>query len=97
MVAPHYTKTSLEANSSRVQMVINAYDHECNAVTNAVAESVESAPGPALVTNTIVEAALGAWRMRRMPSGQAALLSILRRFMPTGAVDSSLRKKLGLE
>ncbi|MGK5055506.1 oxidoreductase [Janthinobacterium sp. LB2P49] len=97
LVAPHYTRTNLEVNSPRVKMVINGYDHECNAVANTVAASIESAPGPALVASTIVEAALGAWRMRRMPSGEAALLSKLRRFMPAGPVDSSLRKKLGLE
>jgi hypothetical protein len=34
--------------------------------------------------------------MRRTPSGQASLLSKLRRFMPAGPVDASLRKALGL-
>jgi NAD(P)-dependent dehydrogenase (short-subunit alcohol dehydrogenase family) len=36
------------------------------------------------------------WRMRRTPAGQASLLSKLRRFMPAGPVDASLRKALGL-
>jgi hypothetical protein len=48
------------------------------------------------VADTIVEAALGAWRMRRTPAGRASLLSRLRCFMPAGPVDTSLRKSLGL-
>jgi len=48
------------------------------------------------VADTIVDAALGTWRMRRTPAGQASLLSKLRRFMPAGPVDASLRKALGL-
>jgi hypothetical protein len=34
--------------------------------------------------------------MRCTPSGQASILTKLRRFMPAGLVDASLRKKLGL-
>jgi hypothetical protein len=48
------------------------------------------------VANTIVSAALSKWKMRRPPSGQAALLSKLRRFMPSGPVDASIRKDFGL-
>ncbi|GKT22150.1 hypothetical protein AVHM3334_07350 [Acidovorax sp. SUPP3334] len=58
--------------------------------------NIEGAPGPQGVASTVVEAALGRWRMRRTPAGQASLLSKLRRFMPAGPVDSSLRKSLGL-
>jgi hypothetical protein len=48
------------------------------------------------VANTIVVAVLGKWRMRRTPAGEASLLSKLRRFMPAGPVDASLRKTFGL-
>ena len=61
-----------------------------------MADSVNSAPEPHGVAGTIVEAALGPWRMRCTPPGEASLLTKLRRFMPAGPVDASLRKKLGL-
>jgi hypothetical protein len=48
------------------------------------------------VADLIVEAALGKWKMRRTPAGQASLLAKLRRFMPAGPVDASLRKTFGL-
>jgi hypothetical protein len=91
-----YTRTNLEANSPHAKSKIAAYDRERDLVSRSVADSVSGAPEPDGVAGTIVEAALGAWRMRRTPIGQASLLSKLRRFMPAGPVDASLRRKLGL-
>jgi short-subunit dehydrogenase len=65
-------------------------------VSSAVAKNVGTAPGPEGVATTIVAAALGAWRLRHTPKGQASLLAKLRRFMPAGPVDQSLRKSFGL-
>ena len=96
LVEPSYTRTNLEANSPQAKSKIADYDRERELVTRSVADSVNGAPEPFEVANTIVEAALGTWRMRRTPAGQASLLSKLRRFMPAGPVDSSLRKTLGL-
>lgn len=96
LVEPAYTRTSFEVNSPRAKSTIAAYDRERDLVSSTVADSVNGAPEPGGVANTIVEAALGTWRMRRTPAGQASLLSKLRRFMPAGPVDASLRKTLGL-
>ena len=96
LVEPSYTRTNLEANSPQAKSRIADYDRERELVSRAVADSVNGAPEPSQVANTIVEAGLGTWRMRRTPAGQASLLSKLRRFMPAGPVDASLRKTLGL-
>jgi NAD(P)-dependent dehydrogenase (short-subunit alcohol dehydrogenase family) len=97
LVEPAYTKTSLEANSPQAKSKIADYDRQRDLVSRSLADSVNGAPEPGGVANAIVEAALGAWRMRRTPGGQASLLSKLRRFMPAGPVDASLRKSLGLD
>lgn len=96
LVEPSYTKTNLEANSPRTQSRIPDYDRERGIASRAVADSVSGAPAPDGVASTIVDAALDAWRMRWTPRGEASLLSKLRRFLPAGPVDASLRKKLGL-
>lgn len=96
LVEPSYTKTNLETNSPKAKSTIPAYDRERALVSSTFAFSVIGAPDPSGVASTIVKAALGRWRMRRTPSGQASLLSKLRRFMPAGPVDSSLRKAFGL-
>ncbi|WP_395321541.1 oxidoreductase [Variovorax sp. UC74_104] len=96
LVQPAFTRTNLDANAPRAKAPIADYDRERDLVERSVADSVNNAPPPQSVANTIVEAALGPWRMRRTPPGQASLLTKLRRFMPAGPVDASLRKKLGL-
>lgn len=96
LVQPAYTRTNLEANSPRAKSRISDYERERELVSRSFADTVSGAPEPDGVASTIVEAALGEWRMRCTPPGQASLLSKLRRFMPAGPVDSSLRKTLGL-
>lgn len=96
LVQPTFTKTRFDASSPQASSTIASYDSERSRVSRSVADSVNGAPEPYGVAETIVEAALGAWRMRRTPGGQASLLSTLRRFMPAGPVDASLRKSLGL-
>jgi len=96
LVQPSYTRTNLDANSPQTALRIDEYGHERDTAARSVANSIGNAPGPDGVANTIVEAALGPWRRRRTPAGQASLLSKLRRFMPAGPVDASLRKALGL-
>lgn len=96
LVEPSYTKTNLDLNAPQTESKIPAYDAERGVVLETIKKSVNNAPAPETVADTIVEAALGKWRMRRTPKGQAALLSKLRRFMPAGPVDASLRKTFGL-
>lgn len=96
LVEPSYTRTSLDANSPQAKLKIADYARERELVTRALAAKIKGAPEPAEVADTVIEASLGAWRMRRTPGGQASLLSKLRRFVPAGPFDSSLRKASGL-
>lgn len=96
LVEPSFTKTNLDLNAPQTAATIPDYDRERNLASGAVVVSVKSAPEPEGVADTIVDAALGKWSMRRTPAGQASLLSKLRRFMPAGPVDASLRKTFGL-
>lgn len=96
LVQPSFTNTSFEANTQRVGTSISDYDRERELALGAIARTSREAPDAAMVADTIVEAVLGRWRIRRTPAGQATLLSKLRRFMPAGPVDASLRKTFGL-
>ncbi|MCI4185615.1 oxidoreductase [Dickeya dianthicola] len=96
LVEPSFTRTNLDINTPQAQAKIDAYDHERTLASLAIVNSVKNAPDPEGVATAIVDAALGPWQMRRTPSGQASLLRKLRRFMPAGPVDASLRKTFGL-
>jgi NAD(P)-dependent dehydrogenase (short-subunit alcohol dehydrogenase family) len=96
LVEPSFTRTNLDLNAPHVASAISAYDEDRDRALRAIKKNVDDAPEPDEVARTIVEAALGGWRMRRTPGGQATLLSVLRRLMPAGPVDTSLRKTFGL-
>ncbi|MCA8105586.1 oxidoreductase [Burkholderia sp. BCCIQ04A] len=96
LVEPSFTRTNLDVNAPQASAPIADYDRERTLAARAVGDSVKAAPHPEGVAATVVDAALGAWRMRRTPNGEASLLRRLRRFMPAGPVDASLRKKFRL-
>jgi NAD(P)-dependent dehydrogenase (short-subunit alcohol dehydrogenase family) len=96
LVEPSFTKTNLDVNAPQAASKIPAYDTERNVVSQAIQKNLQKAPEPDGVAATIVEAALGAWKMRRTPKGEASLLAKLRRFMPVGPVEKGLRKTFGL-
>jgi len=96
LVEPSFTKTNLDINAPQAASRIAAYDSERSVVSQAIQKNVHKAPQPDGVAMTIVEAALGAWKMRHTPKGEASLLSKLRRFMPVGPVDAGLRKTFGI-
>lgn len=96
LVEPSYTKTNLDANAPRAACALPAYDKERSIVSLAIEKNVQKGPSPDRVADTIVDAALGAWKMRHTPKGEASLLAKLRRFMPAGPVDKGMRKSFGL-
>jgi len=96
LVEPSFTKTNLDLNAPQTIAKIGSYERERNCASNAVVNSVKAAPEPEGVAHTIVSAVFNKWQMRRTPSGEASLLRKLRRFMPAGPVDASLRKTFGL-
>ena len=96
LVEPSYTRTNLDLNAPQAANPISAYDADRALVSKAIVRSVQKAPGPDSVATTIVDAAVSGWAMRRTPKGEASLLRKLRRFMPAGPVDGSLRKTFGL-
>lgn len=96
LVQPSFTKTGFKMNTQRAGVSVSDYDRERELALGAIDRASDGAPDAALVADTVVEAAIGKWRMRRTPAGQASLLAKLRRFMPAGPVDASLRKTFGL-
>lgn len=97
LVEPSFTKTNLDKNSPVVSSKMLEYDNERNLAAHAILKQIDQAPQPDSVAEMIVVAALSDWKMRHTPSGQASLLSKLRRFMPSGPVDKSIRKTFGLK
>ncbi|TAM62642.1 MAG: oxidoreductase [Rhodanobacter sp.] len=96
LVEPSFTKTNLDLNAPQTASKIPDYKREFGVASQAIQKNVQKAPKPDGVANTIVDAALGVWKMRHTPKGEASVLARLRRFMPAGPVEKGLRKTFGL-
>lgn len=96
LVAPSFTKTNLDLNAPQAAAHIPDYSKELGVVAKAIQNNVQKAPLPEGVATTLVNAALGPWKMRHTPKGEASLLAKLRRFMPAAPVEKGLRKTFGL-
>lgn len=88
--------TGVSSGIGRAGAFASDYDRERELALGAIARASDEAPDATPVADTVVEAVTGKWKMRRTPAGQASLLAKLRRFMPAGPVDASLRKPFGL-
>ncbi|HHQ4567655.1 TPA: oxidoreductase [Aeromonas hydrophila] len=97
LVEPSFTRTNLDLNAPQTATQIADYSKDLGIVSQAIQNNVQKAPQPDDVARTIVDAALGPWKMCHTPKGEASLLRILRRFMPTTLLDTGIRKTFGLK
>lgn len=97
LVEPGITRTSFDANLTRPDRLIEAYDTVRPRMEELMRKWVEGGDAPEVVAATVVKAATVAAPRRRYSAGkQAHQTSLLRRFVPESAFDTSLRKQVGL-
>ena len=96
LVQPNFAKTEFGGHAVSVATTIDAYDAARQRVTAAISRNMTAGTTPERIAVEILHAAEAPFRMRRPVGFTAGLLSRLRRFMPAGPVDSSLRKTFGL-
>ncbi|AXF05825.1 oxidoreductase [Paraburkholderia hospita] len=97
VIEPAYIKTSFDANLMTPDAPLDEYREIRAAVDKRVKEVIESADGPEIVAETVLQAALAARPKRRYAAGGVAgRLRLLRRFAPASLVDAGIRKDLRL-
>jgi short-subunit dehydrogenase len=96
LVEPNFTKTPIGANAIHARQTIAASAGRSRQVSDAIATRIQGAFGPETVAAENLRAIERPHRMRRPVGFEARLLSGLRRFMPAGPVDRSVRKAFAL-
>lgn len=97
LVEPSFTRTKLDVNSAETAEKIAFYEDARGQTLEAILKKVGTASLPESVADTIVDAALGSWKIRHTPGGEASQLAWLRRFAPTSMVSKGLRKTFGMK
>jgi hypothetical protein len=96
LIEPPYTRTSLDANAAQAEGRIDAYVAQRRRTAAAITHNTNTATEPRVVAEEVLQSIEGRYSMRR-PIGQAALLSWLRRLLPAGMFEPSLRKAFALD
>lgn len=97
LVEPAFTRTSLDRNAQQPDRMIAAYDKGRSTMGAVWNNAIQAGDPPETVAETVVLAASAASPKLRYPSSKnARQLSFLRRFVPAGAFDKSLRKQMKL-
>jgi short-subunit dehydrogenase len=97
LLEPSYTRTSFEQNMVLPDRALDAYVSARAGANAAMHDAMKTADGPDVVAEKVIEAVTAASPRRRYTCGKAARkVSILRRFVPEGMFDKSLRKQMGL-
>jgi NAD(P)-dependent dehydrogenase (short-subunit alcohol dehydrogenase family) len=98
LVEPAHTRTAFERNLFQADQQLETYG-PARLIAEAVMrrDMIEKSDSPELVASAIVKAATVANPRRRYTAGRRARqVSLLRRFVPESAFDSSLRKQMSL-
>ncbi|MDI9849349.1 oxidoreductase [Rhodoblastus sp. 17X3] len=97
LIEPAFTKTSFDQAALKPDAVLNEYDEARAGVDKLVQQAMTTGDDPEVVAETVVVAATASRPGRRYPAGKAAKqIGVLRRFVPAGMFDRSLRKQFGL-
>ncbi len=97
LVEPAFTQSSFDQNALEADSPLKEYNEARAGVAALIKHAVAIGDPPGVVADTVVAAATAARPRHRYPAGKAAKrLSVLRRFVPSGMFDKSLRKQFRL-
>ena len=97
LVEPAYTRTTFEGNLLHADRKLDDYAPARSRAEAHLRTVMQTADTPETVAAVVVRAAQDANPQLRYTAGSVARrVSLLRRFVPAGAFDKSLRKQLGL-
>jgi short-subunit dehydrogenase len=98
VVEPAFTRTSLDRNAPEADRKLPLYNQARNAMAALWKTAIQAGDPPQLVAKTVLAAVNDKSPKLQYPATKAARqLYFLRRFVPAGAFDKSLRKQMQLK
>jgi short-subunit dehydrogenase len=97
LIEPGFTRSAFDQSALKPDSPLEAYDAARAGADALVKDAMTVADDPEVVAATVVRAATDSRPIHRYPAGKAARqISVLRRFVPAGMFDKSLRKQFRL-
>ena len=97
LVEPAYTKTKINGNAKSAKVALEVYAAERKRMTELADREAERGDDPRIVAEAVWNAVTAKSPRLRYPVGKGVALSRLRRFVPAGMFDRSLRKQFQLD
>jgi NAD(P)-dependent dehydrogenase (short-subunit alcohol dehydrogenase family) len=97
LIEPAYTKTKINGHSKAAKVALEVYAAERRRMTEFAEREVERGDDPRIVAEAVWNALSAKSPRLRYPVGKGVALSRLRRFVPAGMFDRSLRKQFQLD
>ncbi|MBW8864996.1 MAG: SDR family NAD(P)-dependent oxidoreductase [Verrucomicrobia bacterium] len=97
LIEPAYTKTRFSGNARSARVALEVYAAERKRITELADRETERGDDPRIVAEAVYHALTVKSPRLRYPVGKGVVLSRLRRFVPAGMFDRSLRKQFQLD
>jgi NAD(P)-dependent dehydrogenase (short-subunit alcohol dehydrogenase family) len=97
LVEPFYTNTKIRENTKFAKITLEVYAEERKRVIAAALQRIERGDDPRMVAEAVWKALTAKSPRLRYPVGKGVAASRLRRFVPAGMFDKSLRKQFQLD
>ena len=97
LIEPAYTKTKITGHSKSARAALDVYAAERKHMAKLAEREVERGDDPRIVAEAVWNALSAESPRLRYPVGKGVVLSRLRRFVPAGMFDRSLRKQFQLD
>jgi len=97
LIEPAYTKTKINGHAKSAKIALEVYAAERKRMTELAERETERGDDPRIVAEAVWTALTAKSPQLRYPVGKGIALSRLRRFVPAGMFDRSLRKQFQLD
>jgi NAD(P)-dependent dehydrogenase (short-subunit alcohol dehydrogenase family) len=97
LIEPVNTKTKIAGHSKSAKVALDVYAAERKRMAELTEREVERGDDPRIVAETVWNALTAKSPRLRYPVGKGVIFSQLRRFVPAGMFDRSLRKQFQLD
>ena len=97
LIEPVYTKTKISGNAKSAKVALAVYAAERKRMAELLERETEHGDDPRMVADAVWLAVTATSPRLRYPVGKGLTLSRLRRFVPAGMFDRSLRKQFQLD
>lgn len=97
LIQPAFTRSKISHSGKDAGMALKDYAVQRKQIKETVEESIRQGDDPRIVAEGVFHALTANSPRLRYPVGKAALLSRLRRFVPAGVFERSLRKQFHLD